>query len=274
MGLARRFAVVLLPCIAFSQNPSFDAATVKPAPPGSASPIGSSRGGPGSDDPSNVRFENTTLRQVLTIAFAVDGDQVVGPKWIDSRRYDIAATLPSGTTQAQFESMLQRLVEERFQMRWHREKRDLPTWELVVAKGGSKLGKEQASAGDYPLPRQHQTAQKIQGGVAYMAGAAIDMATLVRFLRFPIAVQESAGGTALQNLEFPRVMDGTGISGEFDVRLHYRWGGTPATPDVASSGEPDIFAAIEGQLGLRLQKRRIATDVIVVDDGREDPTEN
>jgi uncharacterized protein (TIGR03435 family) len=119
---------------------TFDVASVKPA---AAQPMGMmrimTRGGPGTDDPGRINYENVTLKQVLTIAFDVKGYQLSGPAWLDSERFDITAKVPQGSTKEQMHVMLQNLVADRFKMTIHREKKEMASYVLTVGKGGSKM---------------------------------------------------------------------------------------------------------------------------------------
>src|SRR6202011_343625 len=90
-------------------------------------------------DGAQVRCVYLTLKDYLAVAYRVKLYQVSAPDWIGSDRFDIAATLPAGVPTTQIPEMLQRLIEERFQMRMHREKKDFPVYVLEVAKGGLKM---------------------------------------------------------------------------------------------------------------------------------------
>jgi uncharacterized protein (TIGR03435 family) len=76
---------------------------------------------------------------LLTRAYGVKMYQISGPDWIDSERYDIVAKVPPDTTREQFNIMLQNLLNERFKLTLHREKKEQPVYALVVGKNGPKL---------------------------------------------------------------------------------------------------------------------------------------
>ena len=73
------------------------------------------------------------------MAYRVKLYQVSGPDWIGSERFDVAATLPEGSLPAQLPEMMQRLLEERFALKFHRESKDFPVYALQVAPGGLKI---------------------------------------------------------------------------------------------------------------------------------------
>jgi uncharacterized protein (TIGR03435 family) len=76
---------------------------------------------------------------LLKRAYNLGPGQIIGPNWLDTRRYDIVARLPERADAEALRPMLQDLLAERFQMTLHREKKTLPVYRLTVAKDGSKL---------------------------------------------------------------------------------------------------------------------------------------
>jgi uncharacterized protein (TIGR03435 family) len=148
--------IIFTSCAAFGQaaaeSPTFEVASVKPAeaPSGMGMMRVMMRGGPGSPDPGQITYSNVSLKNVLTIAYAVKGYQINGPKWLDSERFDIVAKIAKGSTKEQFQLMLQNLLAERFKLTLHHETKELPMYALVVGKGGPKLKEsveEDAAAG-------------------------------------------------------------------------------------------------------------------------------
>ena len=124
-------------CI-WAQNPAkpqFDAASFKAAQAGPGAQ--SFKGGPGTSDPGRISWSKAALRQILVRAYGVATDQVSGPDWIDSERYEIIATMPPATTPDDLRIMLRELLAERLGLVAHHESRNLPVYLLTVAKGGS-----------------------------------------------------------------------------------------------------------------------------------------
>jgi uncharacterized protein (TIGR03435 family) len=278
---------------------TFEVASVKPASPQANGSVGM-RGGPGSRDPGRIAYTNVSLINVLVNAYDVLSDQISGPNWLDSSRYDIDAKIPADTTREQFRVMLQNLLAERFHLGLHREKKDFPVYELVVAKGGPKLKRSvpdrdgstplpapngRGGATDhngFPLAGPHSTAQQSVNGVAKMAGNQITMATLAQFLKFPMGFLVGNNSIGMSNA---RVVDKTGLDGEYDITLEYEWpgqivapapgrGGGPADPPQAAEPAPDLFTALQQQLGLRLERTKEPFDVLVIDHLDKTPTEN
>lgn len=138
--------------------------------------------------------------------------------------------------------LVQTLLAERFNLKLHREMRDLTVFELVIAKNGPKLQKAVAVATGPP-----------EIGVRHIYASSITVKTFCAAL-----------GLALQRA----IRDKTGLDGTFQV--HLEWSGNlndtrdPAATSAADGGA-SIFTAIEEQLGLRLESRKTAASVIVVD---------
>jgi uncharacterized protein (TIGR03435 family) len=138
---------LLMAAAAFGQNApvTFEVATVKPAAPPQTGGAGrmvfsmGSRGGPGSSDPGRWTCNNCTIKMMLTQGYDVKSYQVTTPGWMDSERYEISAKIPEGTTKAQFGLMIQNLLAERFKLTLHRDSKEMQMFDLVVAKGGSKM---------------------------------------------------------------------------------------------------------------------------------------
>ena len=115
-------------------QPRFEAVSVRPVEGGA----GSLRGGPGTNSPGRLTGV-TTLKWLIMQAYDLKEWQIIGPDRLDSARYDIQATLPSGADKAQLGMMLQSLLTERFGLEAHRDTRRFKNYELIMAKGGPRL---------------------------------------------------------------------------------------------------------------------------------------
>lgn len=124
---------------------TFDAASLKPAASGQSAVV-PLRGGPGSADPGLVTARGIQLRSLLQRAYQLKADQVLGPDWIGSERYDLSAKVPAGATKEQVDAMLQNLLMERFHLTLHHEARTFSGYQLGVAKNGAKLREAEAPA--------------------------------------------------------------------------------------------------------------------------------
>src|ERR1700736_6321462 len=129
--------VVFGAATAFAQDaprPEFEVATIRPS---AQSPQDGVTAGVRIDG-AQIRCAFLTLKDYVGIAYRVKLYQISGPDWLASDRFDISATFPPGAPTSQLPEMMQSLIEDRFKVKIHREKKDLPVYVLEVAKGGPK----------------------------------------------------------------------------------------------------------------------------------------
>ncbi len=126
-----------------AQPPAFDVASVKidngPFVPGASMRMS---GGPGTSDPGRFMCRQYPLMFLIIRAYGILPDQLIGPDWLHDttgNSVTISATMPADTTKESFLLMLQSLLAERFHLTVHRQTKDFPGYELVVAGGGPKL---------------------------------------------------------------------------------------------------------------------------------------
>jgi uncharacterized protein (TIGR03435 family) len=213
---------------ALLQAASFDVASVKPANPNA---VGSNT----DSDPGRITMQNVTLKRCIMRAYEVPDIQITGgPKWLDDRRYDIEARADHPAGYAELNQMLQTLLAERFQLKLHHETRTLQGYAIVVAKDGLRM---------------KPSAPGTRGHTNDNPGSVVSTATSISRLALKLSVL----------LKVP-VVDETGVNGSFDFTL--RW-----IPDGAAdpTAGPSLFTAIQEQLGLKLESRKVPTDMLVVD---------
>jgi uncharacterized protein (TIGR03435 family) len=243
------FAIALAGYAQPGAAPQFEVATVKTSPPPSGDLININLG---TLRNNSLTFANASLSDCLRFAYGiVSDDQLAGPDWIKSKevRFDIIAKTPPDTTREQAQLMLQRLLADRLKVRVHHEPRELPHLALVVGKKGPKMQAVASPAGDSRNPA-------VRGRIE---GNAISMTMLA---------------TLLSRFERQTVIDATGLKALYALRLEWTpENAGPQTPDVLPAG-PSLFAAIQEQLGLRLESRKGPVDVVVVDRAEQVPTEN
>ena len=231
--------------------PSFEVATIKrtdPTFPGTV--VGGFRVG-------RFSAQGFTLKDLIGYAYDVDNRQIVGgPKWSDSEKYDIVGkpekTGPLSPDVGKL--MLQTLLSERFQLKIHRDVREMPVYVMTVAVGGLKM--KLRSEGDGGAP----------GGMPIEGAKIAGRNTTIQFLAY-----------GLQQLLDRPVLDSTGVPGRFDFDLSWRPDPTqfrgrgdqvPGSPD-----DPDLFTALKQQLGIRLEPQKAPAPVIIVDSA-EKPSDN
>lgn len=301
-------AVLALGCLAgvlaVAQQPSFDAAAIRVVPLASH-PVFGNHGGPGTADPGRIHLCCVGMYALLMRAYDVELDQVAGPPWIMDNMgpnlYQVDATMPPDTTKAQFQIMMRNLLVERFHLDIHREKRDFPGYELVVAEDGPKLKESRPDPNtvspDMPqLPRSRddgtlilppgpQFLTRLGHGMVIVQAQEKSIGDLVKGMGRLIAdsLGESPNDFASRK---PRVIDRTSLSGTYDFTLQFscdgcQFGGVngtfagPPSRSDSPSDVPNIFVAVQKQLGLKLVKvKDIPLDVIVVDRVDKTPTAN
>jgi uncharacterized protein (TIGR03435 family) len=184
--------------------------------------------------------QNTSLKRLVMFAFRMTEDQIVGgPDWVSQDVWNIDAKWPAGASQAQVPEMLQQMLADRFHLTYHRETRMLPTYDLIVAKTGSKLHASEA------------TQAGMTGGstALHYTGGTISQ----------LAAQ-------LSNILKRKAEDKTGFSGRYDMDLSFApVAPNPSVDAALTETRPSIFAAIEQQLGLRLDATNGPTEVLVID---------
>lgn len=161
---------------------------------------------------------------------------------MDESRYDIEARAGYAAQYAELNQMLQTLLAERFHLKLHHETRSLQGYAIVVAKDGLKM---------------KPSAPGTRGHTNDNPGSVVSTATSISRLALKLSVL----------LKVP-VLDETGVNGSFDFALHW-------IPDEAAdpTAGPSLFTAIQEQLGLRLEARKVPTDMLVVDSA-EPPSAN
>lgn len=227
-----------------------------------------------------IVVSNNSLYNLIRNAYGTQRYEMVPgqnlPSWIDSDRWDILAKPPAGApeVQEQMQLRLRSLLEDRFKLVARREMREMPIYELVVARSG-QLGPRMKQSGDEcaaqgrartageqppPLPAGGFCGTRTGNGSVSMKG--VPLSNFVRNL----------GGMTGRF-----VIDKTGLTGAYDLDLQW-------TPDPAAAGGPpqgplgpgdgaSLFAAIQEQLGLKLEAKRAPVEVVVIDSA-ERPTED
>jgi uncharacterized protein (TIGR03435 family) len=226
-----------------AQAPAFDVASVK----------ANHSGGPRSFYPRmrNGAFtaENVTLKTLLGVAYDLPVSRITGPDWIDSDRFDITAKPPEGAADSQLIPLLQSLLKERFLVAVHRETREMPAYDMVVAKGGVKLHAPDAA---------HPPAMPPYAGGAQLGGNG----TMPQI------------ADALARVAGRPVIDRTGMEGRFFFMVNYAPLSAQPAESTAGSGPPDFFAAVQQQLGLKLESKKQPIELLIVDHAERVPTPN
>jgi uncharacterized protein (TIGR03435 family) len=285
---------------AFGQTPgpTFEVASIKPSPPLTSQRIRVEfSGGPGASDPTLFACRNCGFPILITRAYDVKYYQVSAPDWMDSVRFDISARVPAGATREQFRVMLQNLLAERFKLAIHRDQKEMQVYEMTVAKSGLKAKESvpeplKEGAAD-PAPMTLGRAPLDKNGYPVIPkgckGCMIVENDKARLLAEDATMKEFADRVGAQ-LDKP-VHDLTGLTGKYDFDL--TWGrddtaaargsgtpesNTPLNTSNAGSGPAEfqqmMIAAVQSEIGLKLEQKKGMVEIIVVDHAEKVPTEN
>jgi uncharacterized protein (TIGR03435 family) len=260
--------IVLIAPAALAQAPAtstpaakpltFDVVTIKPHDP---------RGTTGwrlQPTPDGYSASNVSLLRLVGEAYGIYDAKLLtgGPSWIDTDKFDLEAKFdPADIPNAkdlsytQRADMLRPVLADRFHLKVHLENKDFPVYDLVVAEGGPKLVETKPEdVGNAPwgtptcLHRRTEPSNYI--AVGCRPG---DLDNLLRY---------QSGRT---------VIDKTGLTGRYDIKLSFTPENTPVDSPLA--GHPTIFKALQEQLGLKLEPATAPLDILVIDSA-EMPTPN
>lgn len=264
MRVVRMIAMVVLAMSAgasaqtTANPPAFEVASVKRVAPDGLSISGSLNG-------DTFRAGNITLRQLLTNFAYYDhlpSEIVGGPDWIDSDRFAIVAKIGGG---GGLSAKMRTLLAERFKLRLHEEQRVVPVYDLVLAREDGRLGPRLVKA-DTPCAVNGSPGRRCNFAPRTGSFVATGMSLATLIGQLPSAVGR-------------RVIDRTGLTGVYDIDLHWRpssFEAGPPEPDASAPldpGLPSIFTAVQEQLGLKLVSSKGPVSYIVIDSA-ERPTEN
>ena len=264
--------IVLAASVAFAQPsapPKFDVASIKPAAGDPCMCLNTTPGG-------RVHATSMTLKFLVQMVYHVQDFQVSGgPSWLTSLRYDIEAKTDAPAKDREVSVMLQQLLADRFQLVFHRETRELPVYALILARKNGKLGPGMVESKEGSCTPPDPTKPSEASGKPN-CGQGWGNARTLR----SSSVQMDYLATSLSRLLRTKVIDQTGLTGKYDITLDW----TPderiafslppnAAKAAAESGLPDLFGALQQQLGLKLESHKESVEVLVIDHA-EKPSEN
>jgi uncharacterized protein (TIGR03435 family) len=193
-----------------------------------------------------IRGQNMPARSLITIAYQLQPYQLVGaPDWTRDTRYDIDARPSDVATREQSRAMLQALLVERFRLTFHRESRQIDGFALVRAREG-RLGPNLRPS-NVDCEQAFSSAPRCREGAITsdaMRAVGTPMWSLVQLVISQVGAP---------------VSDETQLAGTYDFDL--RWSNEVAPPDDRQT----IYTALQEQLGLKLERRRVMDDVLIID---------
>jgi uncharacterized protein (TIGR03435 family) len=238
---------VKIPPMAADADPSFEVATVKPAKPEEQGRAFLVRG-------RQFSTINTTLTSLVSFAYDLQDKQIVGgPDWMTTDKWDIEAQpdVPGVPNQKQLKSMLQKLLANRFQLKFHKDQKDLSAYVLAVAKSGAKMNKNESDPNGLP--------GLFFQGLGILSVRNATMADFAQLMQSAV-------------LDRP-VVDRTALAGKYDFQLKWtpdesQFGGMGIKvppPSEAADAPPPLFTALQEQLGLKMDVEKTPVQVYVLD---------
>jgi uncharacterized protein (TIGR03435 family) len=232
-------------------HPSFEVATIKPSAPGSPGKYFTFRG-------RHALTHNTNMNDLLSFAYGLHAKQIVGaPDWFDKDLFDIDGVpdVEGEPDDAQFTEMMQKLLADRFELKFHHEQRELSVYVITVAPGGPRMEKSDTPAN--------------QGGGFTFRG--LGDLTVVNN-----TITGFANGMQGAVMDKP-VVDRTGLTDRYNFQLkwtpddsqfgQFRGTATPRPPPAGDNpnAPPSLYTAMPEQLGLKIEAGKAMDDVIVID---------
>ena len=242
---------------------------------------------------TQVRFVSMSLRDLIGTAYGVKPQQIIGPDWLGQERFDLAATIPAGSSVAQLSQMMRSLLASRFAMTMHAEQREFPVYVLGLTKDGPKF---QESAAPVSAPETGEKRPLVDVTATGSAnGVSIDLGGGSSFTygnnQFVIRRMTMASVAEMLTRFVDRaVLDQTHLAGTYDlvlniapedftpliVRSAINAGVTlpPQALRVLDNANADPLSGPLRDVGLTLDSRRAPLEVVVVDAISKTPTEN
>jgi uncharacterized protein (TIGR03435 family) len=254
IGAMRNLLLFLAASVAAAQ--SFEVASVKLAVemPGTAFRPTGVTGGPGTSSPGQTVAKGLSLTRIIQHAYNLSSYQLSAPEWMDSAQFDVVAKVPEGASRADVSVMWQHLLAERFKLAVHKETRDVPMHALVVAKGGPKI--KPIIDDDAHKNDRGNAGFTVQNGIMHLYADKETTSQLAGFI-----------ATLLKH----PVTNATGLTYQFKLALDFQRDELAA---IGGEPGPSIFAAVEEQLGLKLEPRKGPSEVLVVEHAEKMPTGN
>jgi uncharacterized protein (TIGR03435 family) len=240
---------------------------------------------------SQVRVTAMSIKDYVGIAYGMRPQQIEGPDWIGSARFDVVATIPDGVPGSEVPAMLRRLLEERFQMKVHRENKDLPVYVLGVAKAGARLTESKL---DPNAPAEPAGTVNVSGGgnntgVGVNIGGGRSFAVADNQVQIR-GMQMRDVAEVLTRFVDRVVVDQTGLTKTYDITLELTPdefnairirsavnAGVPLPPQamrLLDNASPDTMSAPLSKLGITFEAKKAPLEVVVVDSLLKAPTEN
>ena len=284
------YLIALISAVASAQTPAaeprpeFEVASVKVSPPTLPQQVEVGI----HIDGAQVHITSFSLKDYIRVAYRIKQDQVMGPEWLATERFDVSAKFAEGASRDKLPEMLQVLLEERLGLKTHREQREFAVYALGVANGGAKL-KESApdtsGAGDAVNAGGSGSAAGVsintgRGGYFSLANNRVE----ARKITMPDFAD------TLSRFIDKQVVDTTGLTGTYDMSVEltpedYRGMLIQSAVRNGVTLPPEATRLLVGftndsllnglrSFGLKLDGRKMPLEVVVVDQVKHTPTDN
>jgi uncharacterized protein (TIGR03435 family) len=268
------FAVATLVAVAYAQAPAFELASIKTAVDPGRQPIlclvPCVPGERLTVDGARVDIRFMSLRRLILLAYRIKPYQLSGPEWMGTPKFHIVAKIPAGISKDRVPEMLQVLLAERFKLALHRESKQQQVYALVVGKNGPKLTPSSAEGDTFVTDASLTTPPGEPYGPLRMTGSKQEL----------LKVTTAGLAEVLTTFMESPVIDMTGLQGTYQIA----WEVVPPRPapgqapsEVVHALNAAIADAITGAIenaGLKLERRKAAVEMVVVDRLEKSPTDN
>jgi uncharacterized protein (TIGR03435 family) len=228
-------------------NPAFDVATIKPGEPGRQGKLIGFRG-------REFSAMNFNVNDLISFAYGLHTEQIIGaPPWFATDLYDITGVpdIEGIPSQKQQNIMLQKLLADRFQLKFHHEQKELPVYVITVAKGGPKMTVD-AGGPDDPIGFFFR-------GLGDLTVRNLTMADFATWFQGSVTDKP--------------VVDHTGLTDRYDFNFKWtpddsqfvQFRGSSPLPTPRDDAPPSLYTAAQEQLGLKFESTKAPDDVIVID---------
>lgn len=237
-----------------NDEPTFEVASVKVSTPIPDLRLAKCQGGPDTADPERFTCNNMPLSSFISMAYNVQGSQVIGPDWLRFGEYDINAKVPAGSTREQFRVMFQNLLVERFRLKARQDNAAVDGFALVVTKSGLRMKPSRDEATASPGFTSTQGSGRI-----VVTARKQDFASFARYLS--------------NSLRQP-VVDQTGEAGEYDFVLEFADWYVKRNVSNGETASSIVKDALEETLGLSLKGQKITVPRVIVEGADKVPAAN
>jgi uncharacterized protein (TIGR03435 family) len=200
--------------------------------------------------PGGITMLNSSLKAAIQWAYHLQAIQVIGPNWIDSNRYDIVAKTSEATPNEKLREMLRALLADRFKLAVHRETKEMQAYIVTIGKNGHKM-KPSEGEGEMEVK---PTGKGLQ----------------VLFTHVTLAQLSEMAQSPLQGI----VVDQTGLQGAWDFTLDMGPAMMMQRPETKEEAIGMMIQIMSEQLGIKIDQKKTAAEVLVIERAEKIPAEN